>query len=114
MMVGSASVGATLVPIPNTTVKPHSADGTAGPPVGEYVAASLTLKPPARFIDRQGASSLAERRGSEVGTTRVAGCRRAAVQEMTSSAKRPLKLRDHLHTQVVPCQGRRAGRLRRT
>jgi hypothetical protein len=29
-LVGGFSVGDTLVPIPNTTVKPHSADGTAG------------------------------------------------------------------------------------
>ena len=46
MMVGGFGVGVTLVPIPNTTVKPHSADGTAGPPVGEYVAASLRLPNP--------------------------------------------------------------------
>ena len=54
MMVGDVSVGVTLVPIPNTTVKPHSADGTAGSPVGEYVVASLTPETPLSVTTARG------------------------------------------------------------
>jgi hypothetical protein len=57
-VVGGHGTGETPVPFPNTAVKPRRADGTAGPPVGEYVAANLSCQKEPASAFTLGAGSL--------------------------------------------------------
>jgi hypothetical protein len=49
---GGYSEGVTPVPIPNTAVKPFSADGTWAYALGEYVVARIKSKVSIQFQDR--------------------------------------------------------------
>src|SRR4029450_5519109 len=101
---GGNGGGATPVPIPNTAVKPSSADGTAWSPCGRVGRRRITLAEPGPFTTGQALAAfgaLARRRPSARGDL--------ARLELQTLAQRPQVAR-HREDAVAPPSHRPAAR----